>query len=142
MFRLDSSAPNWLRRGDFGTGLPRGYANSLQLANWGLNLVMILLLAPGLVRLTRSGNGRMIAVCVVWFVVFYASVFYLGRFRIGLLPAFMIAAGAGLSGVMEAARRKSRPFLAAFAFWVIFCLLLFSITQRPLATGPFQKSHW
>ena len=96
---------------------------ALRLLSLTLQLAATLLLLPAAPLLWRSATGRLIAITLAWFVVFYASVTYLSRFRVGVWPVWAVVAGAGMGNLRQWPRLQ-RWTRAAMAVWLAAALLL------------------
>ncbi len=140
LFRIDNAAPSWITRGDFGHSWSPAAVQSIGALNLFLDYFIILALGPGMIALFKKRGAWPMACSIIWFLFFYATVFYLGRFRMAVLPAFAIIAAAGVSSLPE--RLKSRGPQIALAVYIICVLLLFSAVSPFFKRGIFKASSW
>jgi 4-amino-4-deoxy-L-arabinose transferase-like glycosyltransferase len=139
-FSPDRAAENEILSGDHGPWSPLALqaARGFALAIDGIALLFIL---PGAWALRRTRIGRIVLLCLGWFLVFYAGVFYLPRFRIAVWPAWALAAAVGLSEA-RALWRRDRRWVWAFCAEAVVVAVLFGPRVGPSVSGLFQADGW
>jgi hypothetical protein len=110
--------------------------------DWTINVMVILLLGPGIWALRKSRPGRMVILCVAWYALFYATVFYLSRFRISVWPVFVMAGAGGLAKAGEVFNEGSRPGRIILILCFGICLIAFSLVSNPISSPLARARAW
>lgn len=118
-----------LRSGLYGDWSPV-FIQSQRFTSLVLQLSALVLLLPAVPLLARRPAGRILLVAVAWYVLFYASVVYMPRFKVAVWPVLAVAAGAGWSN-LKTLLRQGRAGRVVMAVWLL-AVALFSL---PAAKG-------
>lgn len=107
-FQLSAAAADMIQGGQAGVFWPPWSAQALRLGEHLVQLLAVLLIGPGLFRLWRRRDSRPVALVFPWFMFYYATVFFVYRYRITVLPVMALGAGAGAEWLWTAWRKGDR----------------------------------
>ncbi len=107
IYRLDLQAAQWVLKGFYGTW-PQPLIWMILLLSLAINLAVLAGLALAPLNAKPNLPSALALLVVLWHLFYYASVFYLSRFRIATFPCFIILAAIGLAGVASLFQSPAR----------------------------------